>query len=479
MSLLAAATWLLLAMDGVTLPEIALATDGEAIGIASPEITLSGVAIASRSVRPGELFWALRGDTHDGHDFLTEAIRNGAAAAVIDTRHITASPVIPVVAVHDTLRALSEFAAWYRGQQEALIVGVTGSFGKTTTRAMIHAVLSAGFPGVQSPRNYNNHFGVPLSLLEIERRHEFAVLEFGASAVGEIARLARIAAPEIAVVTGIGPAHLEGFGSVENIIRAKGELLESLPAGGFAVLAGDDSAVRSMADRAACPVLFIGEGEHNDLRATGIAIENGRISFTADGHRYELHATGRHHVRAALFALAIGREIGMSPADMERGLEIFQSVPGRCVSERIGPWTVIDDTYNANPASMRAACETLRDWHTSGRRLLVVGDMLELGKDANELHRELGRFAAECGIDRVAVQGDHAADVIRGCLEGGLTADCLAECRDNDVLLAVLDCWLEPDDVLLVKGSRGMRMERVVEHLREQAQRINDHRRAA
>ncbi|MEX0704901.1 MAG: UDP-N-acetylmuramoyl-tripeptide--D-alanyl-D-alanine ligase [Planctomycetales bacterium] len=465
----ATATWLLLAMDGVTLHQVASAVGGEAVGINRPETIVSGVAIDSRSVRPGELFWALRGDRHDGHDFAPEAIRRGATAAIIEHGR-KLDPAIPAVAVPDTLRALSDFAAWYRRQQEALIVGVTGSFGKTTTRAMIHAVLSAGFPGTQSPGNYNNHFGVPLSLLEVERRHDFAVLEFGASSLGEIETLSRIAAPEVGVVTGIAPAHLEGFGGIERIIQAKGELLESLPAGGFAVLPGDGPIVRNMAPRATCPVLFVGERDHNDLRATDVVLGNGRIAFTADGHRYELHATGRHHLQAASIALAIGREVGMRPADMERGLEIFRSVPGRCVTERIGAWTVIDDTYNANPASMRAACETLRDWRTDGNKLLVAGDMLELGHEAIDRHRELGRTAAECGIDRIAVHGGHSGEVVRGCLEAGLPADCLADCKDIDVLLAVLDCWLEANDVLLVKGSRGMKMERVIDWLRKQAE---------
>ncbi|MEX0717029.1 MAG: UDP-N-acetylmuramoyl-tripeptide--D-alanyl-D-alanine ligase [Planctomycetaceae bacterium] len=476
--LVAAATWLLLAMEGVTLQEVASAIGGQAIGIVRPETVVSGVAIDSRSVRPGELFWALRGEKHDGHDFANEAIRRGASAAVVQSEQPTHKiPAIPAIAVPDTLRALSEFAGWHRKRQEALIVGVTGSFGKTTTRAMIHAVLSAGFPGTQSPKNYNNHLGVPLSLLEIERRHEFAVLEFGASGIGEIETLSRIAAPEVGVVTGIAPAHLERFGGIENIILAKGELLESLPVGGFAILPGDDPITSGMARRAACPAIFIGEREHNDLRAIDIAIRNGRISFTADGHRYQLHATGRHHVQAALIALAIGREVGMSPADMERGLEIFQSVPGRCVTERIGRWTVIDDTYNANPASMRAACDTLRDWRTAGRKLLVAGDMLELGTEATARHRALGRYAAACGIDRIAVHGIHAGEVIRGCLEQGMSADRLAECQDIDVLLMTLDCWLDDTAVLLVKGSRGMRMERVIEHWKEQARQSN--RRAA
>ena len=378
-------------------------------------------------------------------------------------------PVPPLIVVEDTLTALGEFARWYRSQQEGLVIGVTGSFGKTTTREMIHAVLSAAHPGVRSLKNFNNHIGLPLSLLELDQSHEFAVLEMGASAVGEIAMLAEIAQPEVGVITGIGLAHVEGFGSPERIVLGKGELLEALPATGFAILPGDDPVTRGMADRSSAPVLFVGESENNHVRATNVRVANQRLAFEVDHIEYEVPVIGRHFLNASLTALAIAREIGLTSSEISAGFASFQAAPGRCQVRQIGPWTVIDDSYNANPSSMRAACETLRYWHCANKRLLIVGDMLELGTHAEEAHVELGRVAAKANLDGLLAFGQHAEQVIDGALDAGMHPSRLAQCDHFEILLTVLDCVLESGDVLLVKGSRSMRMERVVEWLREKA----------
>lgn len=467
-------------MHSVSLHSLATAIRGEIVGSAGGDTTFTRVEIDSRCVRPGDVFWALRGEHHDGHSFLVEARHHGAGLAVVQRDRLAQAQEVwktgsahglvpPLIVVDDTLAALADFARWYRSQQEGLVVGVTGSFGKTTTREMIHAVLSAAHPGVRSLKNFNNHIGLPLSLLELDQRHEFAVLEMGASAVGEIAMLAEIAKPEVGVITGIGLAHVAGFGSPERIVLGKGELLEALPPSGFAILPGDDPITRGMASRARCPVLFVGEAENNDVRATHVRVANQRLTFAVDRAEYEVPVTGRHFLRASLTALAIAREFGLSSTQIAAGFENFQAVSGRCQVHSIGPWTVIDDTYNANPASMRAACETLRDWHGANKRLLIVGDMLELGAHAEQAHAEVGRTAAEARIDGLLVFGQHAEHVIRGALDGGLHPSRLAQCDHLEILLTVLDCVLEPSDVLLVKGSRGMRMERAIGWLREKA----------
>ena len=243
---------------------------GQIVGGANGEAAFTRVEIDSRGIRSGDIFWALRGEHHDGHSFLVEARRRDAGLAVVRRDRLSQAqeawkigsghgPVPPLIVVEDTLTALADFARWYRSQQEGLVVGVTGSFGKTTTREMIHAVVSAAHSGVRSLKNFNNHIGLPLSLLDLDQSHEFAVLEMGASAVGEIAMLAEIARPEVGVITGIGLAHVDGFGSTEKIVLGKGELLEALPATGFAILPGDDPVTRGMADRSSCPVLFVGD----------------------------------------------------------------------------------------------------------------------------------------------------------------------------------------------------------------------------
>jgi len=457
-------------MERVSLTELLAATGGAAVGFDRLDVGFEAVANDSRTSGAGDLFWALRGDRHDGHDFVQDALARGAAACIVQAdKH--RGEHRPAVLVRDTLEALWDLARWYRRRLDVLTIAVTGSVGKTTTREMIHAALGAGFAGTRSPHNYNNHIGVPLSILGIERHHDFAVLEIGASRVGEIHELAGIAVPQVGVVTAVGPAHLDGFGDEDEIVRAKGELIEALPKSGLAVLAGDDPRVRQMAVRAACRVVFVGEGANNDLRATDVEAGPNRLRYRIDGDTYELPVTGRHHLTAALCATAVAREIGMSPAAIAEGLDTFTPARGRCRPEQIGAWIVIDDTYNANPSSMQAACEVLKGWAGDGSRILVAGDMLELGCRTEELHVTLGRTVARAGIDHLLAYGGSAHHVIRGAREAGMDSRRLADCREIDDVSAALECRLEPGDVVLVKGSRGMRMERVIDRIREHAAR--------
>lgn len=447
--------------------ELAAAVNGRLAGVDDASAGFERIETDSRKVRRGDVFWALKGPRHDGHVFITDAHSRGAALCVAEKGRIPKG--IPAIAVADSLQALWDFAGWHRQRLDALLIGVTGSVGKTTTRHMLHAALSARFRGIQSPANYNNHWGVPLSLLTVQPEHEFAVIEFGASRVGEIAQLAALAQPEVGVLTAIGPAHLEQFGSIENICAAKAELLEALPDTGFAVINGDDERVRLAADRAACRVLRVGARANNDLIARGIEIDGESLRFQVDRSRFHVHAAGRHFLTSALLAVGVGREIGMHDAEIAAGLQTFRPVAGRCQVVTLGPWTVIDDTYNANPASMRAACELLRDWHTANQRVLIAGDMLELGPQSGEFHAGVGLEAARCGVSRLVALGAQAAHVARSAKEAGMDAGCLGACRDLDTLTLLLDCWLEPGDVILVKGSRGMHMEQVLEQLKQLA----------
>ncbi len=460
-------------MTNVNLTDLLAATNGQACGFHSSKLCFSNIGIDSRTIGTGELFWAIPGERHDRHNFIHDALDRGAVACVVE-RDKYQQGRGPAICVDNTLTALGDYAAWHRRQHDALVVGVTGSFGKTTTREMIHAVLSAEFSGTQSPHNYNNHIGLPLSLLNVQPHDEFAVLELGASHIGEIRRLAETSAPEIGVVTGIGIAHLDGFGSLERIIEAKGELLEQLPESGFAVLNGDDGTSRQLADRASCPVILVGENRDNQFHITHLESDNETIRFRIDRRQYAVSATGRHHVRSAAAAVAVAREIGMKPDTIAEGLRSFRPVSGRCRLETIGNWYVIDDTYNANPHSMEAACNVLGDWQGNGKRILIAGDMLELGTQAHECHRRLGRLAAEVGVDRLIVHGGYSSLVIEGAIESGLERFRLAQCESFDALTTVLDCWLDPEDVVLVKGSRNLRMERVIDWMKELASTCSD-----
>ena len=466
-------------MEQVLLDNLLAATGGEAVGFGDDRTIFPRIRIDSRVVRPGDLFWALRGRRLDGHRFAEDSLRRGAAGCLVERSRWSGRTAVPAIVVENSLTALWDFARWHRRRQDATVIGVTGSFGKTTTREMIRVVLEQQFRGTASPKNFNNHFGVPLSVLGIDNQHEFAVLELAASRPGEIRDLAEMAGPNIGAVTGIGPAHWQGFGSHDSIIETKAALIDALPASGLAILSGDDPAVRSMARRAGCSVKWVGKQTRNDIRAVDVQARGGRLSFRVGKTDYTLPVSGRHHLTSALIAIAVAEEFGLETRQIVNGLKAFEPLPGRCRIEQIGPWKVIDDTYNAGPDSVAAACRLLRDLRqerhpSDGKTILVLGDMLELGEMADQFHREAGRRAAKMGIDQLLAYGDCSRHVTDGAQAGGMDVDCLAAGTDFRRLLGVLDDRLRPGDIVLVKGSRAMRMERVVDWLRSQDERQNN-----
>lgn len=457
-------------MEQLSLLDLMQATGGKPSATLSPTLPIDRICTDSRTLSTGSVFWALKGEKHDGHAFVRQAMQKGAVLCVVDGNH-SIDPTYPTLQVQYTSQALMDLARWYRSTLDALVIGVTGSVGKTTTRDMIHVALASEFEGIRSRKNYNNTIGLPLTLLDADHRHEFMVLEMGASRVGDIAQLASIAAPEVGVVTAIGPAHLQTFGSLEGVIQGKGELLESLPSTGFAVLPGDDPRLRQMADRAPCPVIFVGEGDDNHLQATNVRASYEGLQFCVDNVDFLVPICGRHHLTNALCAIAIAREIGVRMTSVAQGLERFEPIDGRTKLKTIGPWTVIDDTYNASPLSVAAACRMLPDLELPGlgRRIVVLGDMRELGSAAVLEHRQIGSLVASQKIDLLLACGEFADDVARAAEESGMDPRRIASAPDQETLKAVLDCWLEPDDVLLVKGSRSTRMELVIQWLEEKA----------
>ena len=436
----------------------------------------------SREAGPATIFWALRGESHDGHAFVEPALTGGCDAAIVNT--LPPFPLPPeggrgqhLLQVEDTLSALQTLATWNRHRHATKVVGITGSFGKTTTREMIHAALQYEVPSHRSPRNFNNHFGVPLTLLGLTTQHKTAIVELGASAHGEVRRLAEIASPQIGIITGIGQAHRGNFGDCSQVALAKGELAAALPADGVLLLCGDDEYSRVIARRACCRVSLIGTGRECHVRAETIRQDGEFLSVRIDGSEFRVRATGKHFARSVLFAVATGRESGLSDSHIARGLAGFRPPVGRCSVERIGDWTVIDDSYNASPEAFEAACRLLGSWPAATRRILVCGDMLELGDVAVTCHQDAGLAAARAGIDRVYALGHFAREVVGSAVEAGLDPDCCQAFQDRPSLLHRLQQTIRPDDVLLIKGSRGMRMERVIEWLREEAlYRGSEHR---
>lgn len=427
----------------------------------------SRVRLDSRQCGPGDVFWAVPGERFDGHQFISDAFKRGATAAVVSQPLLKK---LPQVVVENTVEALSEFANWYRRQQASMVIGVTGSVGKTTTRQMIHEVLSARYRGVQSPRNYNNQFGVPLSLLEINPQDEYAVIEIGASAPGEVLQLGQTVQHEVAVITSVSEAHLSGFGSIENVLSSKTELVETLGDGGFVVLNGDDSRLLEYSQQVEHPVYLCGFGPQNHFQVELKQMTAEGMQFEINGESFHLPVLGRHFLNAAAIAVAIATELGLEVEQIQAGLSRFQPVDGRCAPKTIGPWTVIDDTYNSSPRSMHAACRLLADWpDPQARTILVVGDMLELGKSARAYHRQLGGYISGANIDFLLTHGEFAQVVASSAIKRGMAAHQIAVCESLETLELILDCWLKPHDVILVKGSRGMKMERIVEWLEDAA----------
>jgi len=455
-------------MQAISFQDLTTIISGTPMAIADMNHCFSRVELDSRKIQPGDLFWAVEGEKQDGHKFVKQALAGGACAAIVEAEK-SARIDGPHIEVENSIFALWQLAHWHRRRSEALVIGVTGSVGKTTTRRMITAVLSARFSGVQSPLNFNNKFGVPLSLLQIEPHHEFAVIELGASRVGEIEALSMVCEPEVGAITAIGPTHLDEFHNLETIVKAKGELLEALPSSGFVVLNGDDKLIRQMVTRTNCPVTLVGEREHNDLRATNVVLQDQLLQFQINHSTFQVNVTGRHHLTSALIAVAIGQHLDMAAEEIMAGLKTFTPAPGRCETIRIGDWTVIDDTYNASPLSMSAACQVLRNWQSPGKRILVTGDMLSLGEWSKDFHRLFGEEASRSGLNRMIAVGTQADIVTGSARKHGMPSDCLGVARDHDLALMLLDCWLEPGDVILVKGSRATKMEAIVQGLQKLA----------
>lgn len=448
-------------MKRIKLEQLIKAINGTAVGFSNQDIEFDVIATDSRSVEPKQIFWALRGDSYDGHDFVRDANKRGAIASVVAAKSAGKAKG-PRVEVENTQEALLDFAHWYRREFETLVVGITGSVGKTTTRRMIHSILSTKFDGIQSPKNFNNRFGVPFSVLQLEGHHEFAVFELGAAGEGQIRELADVVAPEVGIITAIAASHLSGFGTLAKVAATKAELIAGLPESGFAVLNGDDAAVREIGSQAKCTTFYVGEGAENDLRATDVAVGQDSLSFTADGARFTVPAVGRHHLTAALAGIVVAREVGLDIDEIHEGLSRFTPANGRCQIKNAGDVTLIDDTYNSNPRSVRAASDLLEDWPVAARKILILGDMLELGETAADLHYDTGEYIGEAGIDQLIAVGEFADDLVSGAIQSGMSSNRIATCRDHSVLTTVLDCWLQPEDVVLVKGSRSTRMESVV-----------------
>ena len=454
----------------VSVADLVRGAQGALVG-GSLERVVSGVSIDSRTCRPGEIFFAIRGHHADGHAYLADALGRGAGAAVV-SRYPSALALpadFPVVLVEDTTRALQRLGAFHRRRHTLPVVGVTGSIGKTTTKELAAAVLAERFHVLKASGSFNNQWGVPLTLLGLEATHGAAVLELGMNAFGEIAALAQLARPTVGVVTAIAPAHLEGVGSLEGVQKAKGELVEAIPAEGVVILNADDPLVLALAAAARGRVVTYGRAPRADVRLSEVAPVEGGLHFTVayggETVPMRLPLPGRHNAGNAAAAVAIGLALGVPLAAAAAGLGRVRPVKGRLHWRRAGGVRLLDDTYNASPVSLRAALDALREAGPDGRVWVVFGDMLELGPASDAAHLEAGRWIATLPVAGLATAG--AASRATAAEAAGAGCPDVAACATPQEAAAHVAARVRPGDRVLVKGSRGMRMEGAIAALLE------------
>jgi UDP-N-acetylmuramoyl-tripeptide--D-alanyl-D-alanine ligase len=466
-----------------TLEEVLTATRGDLVALGS-RTSFPGIVTDSRRLRQGELFLAIRGDTHDGHDFVASAVSAGAGAIVVertstDRLRNRALPCAMIV-VRDTLAALGDLAACHRQRHRTRIVAITGSNGKTTTKEMLAAILTCAFGAeriLKTTGTQNNLVGLPLTLLRLRDGMSAAIVELGMNAPGEIWRLAEIARPDVGVITSLAPAHLQGLGSIEGVAVAKGELYRCLRPSATAVVNADEPLLLAQARAFPGHQVRFGVGDAASVgepapavRATDI-VDQGldgfafRLAVEGREAAIQLGLPGAHNVTNVLAAAAAAHALGVSFEAVREGLAHFQPPPMRMEIVRLPSGvTVLNDAYNANPASMAAALRTLAA-SRGGRRLAALGDMRELGSQTAEAHRALGAVAAGVCLDALFLLGDHAGEVRAGAEGAGMGSDRIIVGSSHEDLAARLGAYCRAGDVLLVKGSRGAAMEEVLSRL--------------
>jgi UDP-N-acetylmuramoyl-tripeptide--D-alanyl-D-alanine ligase len=460
-----------LLMEPRTLQFMAEASGGQRLS-GQPEMVVRRVCTDSRQAQAGDLFVPLSGDRFDGHAFLPEAARRSVAGALVERAKLPPTwPGCALIAVDNTRAAFGRMAARYRQDFRLPIVAVGGSNGKTTTKELLSAVLRQKLKTLHSQASFNNDVGVPTTLFDLTAEHEAAVLEFGTNHPGELAPLLKLADPQIGVITSIGREHLEFFGDLDGVVREEGWLAELLPSSGKLFLNGDTLGVSEIMKRCAAPVVRVGLGPENDWRALDLRMDSSGVSFRVKtampgfGREFKIPLLGRHQVVNALFAVAVGAELSLTPEQVAEGLA--QCAPAKM---RLQPWQhngvlVLDDSYNANADSMRAALDTLRDIPCEGRRVAVLGDMAELGSHAAEAHAEIGRYAAETRVERLFTIGKMAPVLGKAARAAGLNA--VSEFDGVAEAAGAVQAFLRPMDVVLIKASRSSALERLSELLRQ------------
>lgn len=455
-------------MEQMTVNDVVKATGGRLL-CGDGNTPLIHISINSQTMEGSDLFVPLIGAKVDAHRFIEQAWKNGAAAT-LTSEHDTMEDSHPWIRVEDTKKALQDIGAYYRRRFRLPLVGITGSVGKTTTREMVATALSAGYQVYKTKKNLNSQVGVPITLAGISSGDEIGVLELGMSEPGELTVIARIADVDMAVITNVGVTHIEQLGSQENIFREKMTIQDGLKDGGILFLNGDDERLKQAAAKAGCRTIFYGGGENCEYRFEDVRIHDGYPAFTAvHGDRripVQLGIMGRHNVSNAMVALAVADQNGVSMEAAAKKLEEFHGFQNRQQIYENHGVTIIDDTYNASPASMEAGLEVLNSMTNASRRIAVLADMKELGDQAVRFHREIGHYIAVHPVDLVFTLGELAAEIEAGIREGGGTCTCCHfDGEDREGLKAKLGKVLAGGDCVLLKGSNSMNLGEVAAHL--------------
>jgi len=456
-----------------SVPDILNAVNGQHLFGELPH-TFDNISIDSRSVNENSLFVAIVGDRFDSHDFITNIMHQPVHGVLVQHDKVSQEQLqmwkknnLLCISVPDTTKALGDLGHYQRMQWGGSVVGITGTNGKTSVKELTASVLATKFNTVKTNGNFNNHIGVPKTLFQIQLNHQWAVVEMGMNHAGEIAYLARICQPDIAIVTNIGPGHLEGVKSIEGVRNAKGELIQHLEKNNLAILNADDPLVFSYRKQSKCAVLTYGLNSHSEITATAIleSINGSKFELqTPDGCiTVQLPVPGRYMISNALAAAAVGYFAKVPLESIKSALEFYIPIKGRTfIRHHPNDIHIIDDTYNANPASMQAAIDNLKQICHCQSCYFVCGDMYELGPDTDQYHKEIGAYAAKSGLSGIFATGDYSSNVINGAIEAGFDKNAIYAGTQKEIAKR-LSASLKPGDWVLVKGSRAMKMERIIE----------------
>ncbi|MEN8907548.1 MAG: UDP-N-acetylmuramoyl-tripeptide--D-alanyl-D-alanine ligase [Clostridiales bacterium] len=446
--------------------EVVEAVHGIALS-GSNKIKINRVSTDSRDIRLGDLFIPIKGKRFDGHKYIDEAFKKGAVAVLTDHDILVEENKI-TIKVDDTLKALGDLAKYYRKKFDLPIVAVTGSVGKTSTKEMVARVLNSKYNVLKTAGNFNNEIGLPLTLFNLKKEHSLAVIEMGMSDFGEIRRLSKITEPDIAVITNIGLAHVENLGSKQNILKAKMEVLDGLSSNGTVVLNGDDSLLKGMKNLLKYTTVFYGMEEGLEYQAFNIKTlgEKGssfEITINSRDYKVFVPVPGIHNIYNALSAFVIAKELGLSPDNIIEEISNYSPEKMRMEILNIKNFKIINDVYNASPQSMEAAIDVLSAFNSSKRKIAVLGDMLELGKWSEKFHRELGEFILTKEVDSLITVGKDAKIIAQSASDSSNKEISIFSFINNDDAINFLKDYIREDDIILIKGSRGMHMEEIIE----------------